>query len=174
LGVGYIIYYTKKVLKTGDIVILPLELRQFAYNGIPTQLKASFLLSYDRDYLCTLPLQWQLQSTRQFDLWMLRKSLKLQRLYERYKPKESPFGMGYNSETLNENGDETFNEGNEKISKIFETLKPFRLPRGRFVETYALKKIVRFSEWCQERKIRFYISYSNALYFKEYEDKEYC
>jgi hypothetical protein len=173
LDIDYMVYRAKRVLQTGDMVIIPLELSQFAFDGKPDYRKASFLLTYDRDYFLSQPLYRQLQCTRQVDLWKLPEAIRLSRRYARSEPAETEVGKGYNSATLNENGDETFNQGNPRTKAIAGSLKSFPLPGGRFGETYALRQIVRFNEWCVERGITFYISYASTLYFPEYENPAY-
>ncbi len=168
LQLDYILYRTKKMLRRTDILILIPEYENFIDDGKLEITKVSFVLNCDKEYFSTLPLYQQFQYLRLIDFSKLYKSVKNQLSFEN---KEKEIGEGYTSETLNGNGDETYNVGNKKMARII--MGPVPIQKEKFVETHGLKVIKEFSPWCEKSGIILYVSFPNTLYLREYEKIEY-
>ena len=56
LEIDYILERAKKILKPGDIVILPLEYNHLLYDGSLNEVRTRFVLLFDKKYYNSLPL----------------------------------------------------------------------------------------------------------------------
>jgi hypothetical protein len=164
LKTDYILYRTKNILKSGDIVILPLEYQNYLWNGEEESTRTGYILTHDKNYFLTeLDFYEQLSlllSVKPFDLGKSFKE-KFQLL------KEQEIGKGYTSVTLNKNGDETYKNG--ILSKKHE---PFELQKS-FIETKGLSEIVKFSKWCKKNRIKLFITFPNTINHTEYYKEPY-
>lgn len=162
LEIDYILYRTKKILRRGDIVILPLEYEHFLYNGESSTLKTSFVLGWDRDFLSALPWRKKFQYVcSHIDLNELLKAVR--------RWQSAPQEQITSICVENENGDGPY----ELASAVIQARHPVPIQRGRFKETYGLAQISEFSRWCNGRGVSVYVSYANTVYFNEYDSKEY-
>lgn len=173
LKIDYILYRAKRSLKEGDTVILIPEYAHYIYDGGLTEIKINYVRNYDREYFDSRPLAEKFNYLYSTSFNGFLKSIKNHLLLDSAQDQEVEIGKGYNSTTLNENGDETYNirtaDKDEKLLK----LKPLELNKAVFAETLGLRAIKDFSGWCQLNNIRLYIAYPPTIYFKEYDSEEY-
>ena len=54
LEIDYILDRAKKILKPGDIVIVPLEYNVLLYDGSLNEVRARYVLLFDKDYYNSL------------------------------------------------------------------------------------------------------------------------
>ena len=150
LEIDYILYRLKRVLREGDVVILPLEYEHFVYTGKSNSLKTFFVASCDREYF--LGLSWRSKAQYTFSLMGFNKVL------EALKTKR-PRGTSTRHWVLNENGDATGYAGTAAVPKEpqFECA-PLPIQPGAFTETHGLALIKDFGRWCSARGIRCYVT----------------
>jgi len=167
LGATYILDRVKKVLKKGDIVIVPLEYSNFIKNGEQSIVKNKYLLTYDKEYFKnSLDLSEQLKCISSVSVLDLINSVR-----DGSKETQGEKERVELLKDLNKNGDML----NKTEHDEFKTSRPlFRLPSPYNLETKALIAIKEFNNWCKEREITFYITYPNTIYRKEYETKRYA
>lgn len=164
LNIDYIFSRLKNILNKGDIVILPLEYQYFYYGGKLNSLTLGYVISFDKIFFRSLPL-----SSRLIYLISIPPIDFIRAIMLRIINKHGE----YNVKTLNDNGDETNNIGNDNISRMAQFFKPFELPSGNFKETFGLSKINEFNIWCKQHNITLYITYANLIYLKEYDNNDY-
>lgn len=166
LGLDYVVYRTKKILRPGDVVILPLEYRHFYYNGGYTRTKSLFLRTYDRGYFKRLGKVERLSYIFKTSIVDFAKAANEQYLFD---GREYTLPRGYHTQTLNENGDETSNVGNVKMKEIIETMQPIPIVKGEFSDSAGLKILKEFNEWCKKNDISLYVTYANTVRFASYD-----
>lgn len=163
LGINFIIEETKKVTKSGDIIIFPLEFTLFNQNDENTLLSLRYFQLYDREKLNNFnPINtYKILLQRDFfsSINLINSNIFKSSLVEK-----SSF---YADESLNDHGDMTKNVG----YRGFET-QPIEIPK-RLNETKALKSILAFSNWCKQNEINLYLSYSATQSLPEYTNEEY-
>ncbi len=164
LKTDYILYRTKKIAKSGDIVILPFEYQNYLWDGEEEETRTHYILTHDKKYfLNELNIKEKLtilSSVKPFDFL---KAIKEQAV----TLKEKEIGKGYTSITLNKNGDETYKSG--ILSKQYE---PFEFKQS-FRKTKGLQKILDFSKWCKENNIQLFITFPNTINHPEYYKEPY-
>jgi len=171
LGIDYILYRAKRVLRRGDIMILPLEYDHFAFNGDRSQTKYLYTITYDRQFFDQLPIKEKLSylyTTPVTDLVVsvLTSVISSQEI--------RVYSHDFIERQINANGDATFNVGTRMQSGSIDTRQPsIRFQKGDLVETLGLKILKDFGRWCKLNGISFYITYANSLYFRDYESTEY-
>lgn len=166
LRTDYILYRTRKILHKGDTVILLFEYQNLTWNGEESVARRNYILTHDHTFF-----------TKEMDLidkLKMLASVKPTELFHSIKNqfkdiKKAEIGKNYNSDTLNENGDETYKIGN-KFSKILDG-KPFTF--NEFFETKGLREIKKFSIWCKNHGVYLYVSFPSTLYFKDFEEIKY-
>lgn len=162
LDLDYVLYTVKKVARSGDVVILPLEYEHFLYDGATNSFKASFVLSCDREYFFHA-----LRPGQKFEY--LFHIIGFNKVFKTVKRFHSvrliPWALG----DLNENGDVTSNAGERRLEEI----SPAPIQSGEFKETEGLLLIKEFSRWAKKKGVIVYVSYANRVYLKEYEREEY-
>lgn len=161
----YLLYRVKKSAKKGDIIILPLEYEFYEYDGKYSQLKSFYIRTYDRQYFYNQPVSEQLYNVFNTNFFDLINSIR-----EVITFRNLETDSGYNSKTLNKNGDETNNIGIH-IDKI--KVKLFKLSDNQFRITFGLKLLSDFNKWCKNNGIIMYITYPSLLYSPEYYTNSY-
>jgi hypothetical protein len=166
LNIGYVIYNLKKVIKKGDIVILPLEYSYFTDDGKIDRITFNYVVSYDKEYFRSLTYSQKLKILLSASIEGSLKGLLHTIAASLFKESRQ-----YDSKTLNKNGDETINVGNDDRMPKF--IRPFEIPSGDVTDTYGLSRINEFNLWCKENNITLYITYPNLIYSNEYEKNTY-
>lgn len=172
LGIDYILYRAKKVMRAGDIVILPLEYNHFLYQGEYSFAKSFYIKTYDRKYFENLSMYekiWDIVNTRP-DYFF--KGIIEQLTYRNAEFEVMKMDMLKNSTN---NGDSF--KILPKKRDLIKRIRPFDISRGKrgekFVETAGLKTLNDFSKWCKQNNIILYITYANTIHFKEYDTASY-
>lgn len=174
LMTDYLLYLASRVASSGDTVIFPAEYEQFNYDGEYNQVRSFYLRTFDSGYFMGQPLRtilFDLYNTTPKDfLYNAKSSIDFAIAY---KGKEPPVGTELTSETLNANGDETYNIGNEKMTSVMKNISPFGLNAIKVGGTKGLADIKRFAAWCKQNNIRFYVSYANTARIDTYDSDIY-
>jgi len=168
LGLKYMLYraQTQDFLHPKDVLIFIPEYGILFEEQI-TQTNTFYFLTYDRKYFNQLPLKDKIQS-----IYMIKPRDIIQSFKEQltFKGKEHPPSKGYNSSTLNQNGDETINTGS-KEKKISTECISFPENIDLFKKNILLLTNMRL--FCQKNNIDFYISYPNLLFLEKYNLEDY-
>lgn len=133
LGGEYILKKVQPLLRTGDVILLPLEYPFYLSKGTESDFDTSiglrkFLLSYDRDSLQKIPVlslaKFSLSNSFEFPikeyLASTLSSIGNKSLYKKFEEERQKINGGcYTDKTINEYGDETCNQ-----NKQFSPLHP--------------------------------------------------
>lgn len=166
LGTSYIIERVKRIVKKGDVVILPLEYGNLTYNGDQSIVLNKYLLSYDRAYFnsnfnINKKLS-MLSSISVLDLFSLL-------FFPLSDEEKSQIENNY-LKNINDHGDML----NMTEHDSLKTKKnPFKLPKPISLETFALKEIIEFNEYCNNHGISLYLTYPNIVYDTAYRTDKY-
>lgn len=167
LQIDYYLNRLKRSLNKGDIVVLPLEYAHFNYNGDLSPVSIDYIMRYDREYFKSLPPIVKIRyilaispisfitSVCDNFLWLI---------YKKY------FVIPDN---INSNGDGTGNFGTDKVNRMLKFAKPITIQHNKIIGTTGLRAIKDFDIWCKNNNISCYVSYANALSFKEYNNYSY-
>jgi len=169
LEIDYILERAKRFLKPGDVIILSLEYNHFLYDGNLNEVRARFVLLFDKTHYNTLSFLNKINYFLKFS--PITVELSFQDLYLKILGKKKV--LKYDVKTLNKNGDETNNVGNDIIKKKFDNIQPIPVQKGEFKETVGLKILTNFNKWCMENNINFFVTYAPTILFDIYLDKEY-
>ncbi|BBI35675.1 COG1470 family protein [Cohnella abietis] len=154
LQIDYIIYRTKEVAKSGDVIIMPLEYEYLIYEGEISKEMVFYSLTWDKAYYRQLPLNKKLEYLFHISARDYLKGLKEQYLFD---GSEFNIGEGYTSKSLNKNGDYTSN-----IDLNVPDITPYNgLPD--FKETFGLQRLKSFKDWCIQNNINLYITFPAVL-----------
>lgn len=165
LQIDYQLYSLKKVLKKGDIVILPLEYSCFSYNGNLSEITIDYVITYDKKYLKHISIYRFLQYVASRSPIHLLNSIQI------IKKKE--INNRYDSYNLNDYGDETSNICKKDLDQESKTAPLFEALSNGFEKTQGLEEISKFNVWCRQQGIMLYVTYANTLYFKDYDNQAY-
>lgn len=154
LQIDYLIYRTKEVAKSGDIIIMPLEYDHYLYEGDISKEKVFHTLTWDKAYYRKLPLSTKLEYIFHVSARDYLKGLKEQYIFDGSEPN---VGEGYTSKSLNKNGDDTSNIG--LIVPDITPLSGFPV----FKETMGFQQLKLFKEWCNQHNINLYITFPAEL-----------
>lgn len=155
LGIDYIFNYSKKVLKSGDIVIAPIEYEHFFWDdSVVNETKRDYLFSWDKEYLNNLSLIDIFKNVYSISPIYFLKSIYQYNLPE----KEKNVGDGANSTTIDENGDET-EMHYQKIKYEFEDIDF----KQNFEKSKGFQIIISYIEWCKKNNIKLYFTYPNRI-----------
>ena len=163
LEVDYILDIAKRNLKSGDIVILPLEYEHFSKTKDLNRLRIAYILNYDRNYFNSLSLFEQLRYLSAISLDELVLSF--------FATKNE---VNYNSKTINENGDESANFDPQKIASFISRKSHDKaIATTDFAPTFGTQKILDFEKWCQQNEVQMFLTWPSTIYFKEYNQPKY-
>jgi hypothetical protein len=170
LQIDYILDRVKRILKPGDVVIVPLEYSQLLYNGNLDEVRTIFILMFDKNYFHSLPFFEKIKyfvniSPRTVTLSILSIIRKIQGNKKSFS--------AYETHSLNKNGDDLSNIGNDWVKKKYDSILPVDIQKGDLKETIGLKKINEFNLWCNKNNINFFVSYATTIYFDAYLNTEY-
>jgi hypothetical protein len=165
LTISYQLYSLKKVLKKGDIVILPLEYSSFSYDGDLSKITIDYVISYDKEYLKHIPIIESLQYIASISPMHLLDSIQIIKIED--------INNRYDSYNLNDYGDETSNIGKKNLDQEYKIAPPFAAMSNNFNETKGLEEISKFNVWCKQHGIMLYVTYANTLYYKDYDNHTY-
>ena len=149
LFLPYILYKAKSVLRSGDIVLLPLEYSMYLYNGEPNEQMIGYTYSFDPDFF------WSLSLKEQFNMiWKTSFS----RVLEGYiKTGTKPISEGlYGAHHIDNHGDQTHSSkkymgGFEK--DIIKNIKPTLYGKDEPKRALAWKYLKEFNNWAKSHNI---------------------
>lgn len=163
LGLDYILYKTKTVLKSGDTVLLPLEFEMYFNNSIDyDDVLTDYVLSRDLEYLKQLSLYRQVRFLLSVPPERLAHGLRV-----RFK-EEPRILAGYQAATLNHNGDESkYNPSLADVSKASQEEPPPLI--NVQPPSDALEDLRNFINWCKQKHIKVIAAYPALMYNQDYE-----
>jgi hypothetical protein len=167
VDLDYLLFWTKKLIKPGDTVVLTVEYPVFLYDGKFKNITLDFL-TYDRNFFNSLTIWDEIRYLADISPIQLVVSFAKHLMAE---PQASEGGEGYNS--ADENGDATGNIGHHEEAIGLRFSKPFEIQRGNLRETSGLKIIRDFHQWCLDHNVHFYVTYASTMYLKEYDTPQY-
>jgi len=161
------LFMAKKVIRRGDIVLMPLEYPMYSYEGKPGVQMIDFLLS--REPKCFWKLTWE---ERFYLLW----HVSLKRVWEGYSDsKESPVTSGlYGAHHIDRYGDQTHTSIRYRTEDMYrEVLRYAKQPEmyGKQFDPHALgwKYLQKFVEWCSARNVKVIFMPSTLMWHTQYE-----
>jgi hypothetical protein len=167
LGVDYILWQARSLVKPKDIVILPLEYESYIDNGIPKNQVIDYVFSRDLKYLSSVDLITQIR----FISGISFERLKIGILAKSNPPQ--PSKAGYQSETINDYGDETKNrERDRTIDQIndLDQAKPSPIA-GYLKSSQGMKSVKNFIDWCRKNDIEVIAAWPNTVNFPVYQEQ---
>ena len=154
----YILERTKKSLKTGDIVIMPLEY-DFYYDKCFGGEYASYIMMYDAYYFRKQDLEYKLKF-----IASVSPSELIEYAIRKIKP-ATEHESGYSSKYLNSNGDMTNNKYEKKDDKVLIAKTrgcPFKV-MNEVPTAEAQLELKDFIGYCKENGIRVYATWPSYL-----------
>ena len=177
LGVAYILERSKRVLKAGDIAILPLEYNYYQEDGVVSETLIIHAFSDDMDYFQSLSLVDKARFVAKTRFKILKKgfkaSLRNDAVSQHGKPNDNSNMGEYRVENMNAYGDQV-NLEPEKISfkdreKVRKINKPKPLRSGGSVPSdYSSDVLRNYISWAKENEICLIFMPPNYMYFDEY------
>jgi hypothetical protein len=168
LGLDFILDDAKEALKSGDVIILPLEYNLFSSNEKTTKLAFDYYQTFGKEKLGTINTIDSLKLVFEEKPYEHAKKI-IKSIFNKEKQELVENPNGYNSKNLNEHGDQTMHPG-QKYD--LTNLTPFELPK-EFTETLGLTRIKEFNIWCNQNNIKLFVTFPNTMYFKEYGNNDY-
>lgn len=152
----YYFYRARRNLTSGDLVILSPEYQQYFFNSPMSDVKADYILNFDRPYLKNLTFADQLEVLKTYvHPWKIIRDSAV--FY--VKEKKGAFHLLLDARTLNRNGDITGGFGTREYE-----ITPVSLLPGRFnPDMYGMEQISEFIRWCQANRIRVLVSWPGTL-----------
>ncbi|MEO1429290.1 MAG: hypothetical protein AAFV71_09550 [Cyanobacteria bacterium J06633_8] len=168
LGIKYILHRAHSFLKPGDTVLLPLEYAHYKTNNIPGSVLVNYVHEYDPKYLISpdIPNSLRIITGISFNKIVEKFSYK-------FKPQKS-IKTPYQSENINEFGDETGNlksDINAKKMDNLRKLKPDKNIGNYNKETNGLQTIKNFISWCNDNNIKVITTWPNTVWFDTYKEQ---
>ena len=152
----YYFYRAMKSLRSGDLVIFAPEYAQYFFDSSMSDVKADYILNFDRPYLKKLPITEQFQILKTYaHPWKIFRDECLFFM----KQKKGTFDTLFNARTLNRNGDIIGGFGTKKY-----VIEPVSLLPGRFEpKTHGMEKISEFIRWCEAEGVRVLVTWPGTL-----------
>ena len=170
LEIDYILNRVKKILKPGDVVIVPLEYNVLLYDGGVNEVRSRFVLLFDPTYYNSLSFFEKINYFLKFSPLTIELSM-WSAFWKLTGSKNSL--RSYDVNTLNQNGDETSNIGNDLIKKKYDEFKPLNIQKIKLKETFGLRTLDNFNKWCKNHNIKFYVTFACTMSFDVYRNIEY-
>ncbi len=165
LQLNYILEQTKSVAHPRDIIILPLEYSLYDDQGTPDNVLIDYVFSRDLAYLQKRPALEITQFVFGTDIIRLAKGIK-----SKFIVPDAYSTDGYQSWTLNENGDESNNKHENAPTReaILRFIPLKHLTHGISKESKSWNLLDSFVVWCSHRNITILVTYPPILYNKAY------
>jgi hypothetical protein len=189
LGIDYILYRARSWLKSGDIVLLPLEYELYRDEGQPNEQLINYIFALDPNYFLSADLVTKIRLMGAISLNRLRDGILAKLKPIEAKKEDSNHLMKY--QDINEYGDVANNNENEltvealKHFKDFfkddieRRLKIYELESNKFwlftldSKQSGLNSVYKFINWCQNNNIKVMATWPNTLKLVVYqEDKK--
>ena len=182
VGVAYILERSKRVLKTGDIAILPLEYNFYQDAGIISETLITHTFSDDLGYFQSLSLVDKARFIAKTRFKILKKGLKAS-----FRDDADGHGknlvdnsrMGeYRVENMNAYGDQINLEPEKISSKDRDKIKKIKAPkplkmRNSVPSDYSRSVIRNYISWAKENGVCLVFMPPNYMYFDGYKESVY-
>lgn len=158
----YLFHMLKKVIKKGDIVIIPMEYQNLLLEKYSDEARKNYILTYDIEYLFSLSL---------YDIFDTIFSVRIENILRSWK---DTFFLNYKSyneqlKMINANGDQIKNYGMKFKGKA----KGYKLNNKPLKEYLGIKPIINFNKYCQKNGIEFYMTFPNIMYSEKLYQQKY-
>ena len=165
LQLKYILEQTKAIARPGDVIVLPLEYSMYDYDGFPAGGLIDYVFARDPDYFKKQSVLEKGKFVLGVDVIRLAKGIK-----NKYLIADEYSNAGYQSRTLNENGDETNNkhENSSQLAAILRFIPIHQLAKGIGKDTTSWEQLDNFTTWCNQNKIAILVTYPSVLYNNAY------
>ncbi|HOP47217.1 MAG TPA: hypothetical protein PK874_06100 [Desulfobacteraceae bacterium] len=152
----YYLFRAQKNLNNGDLVILAPEYHQYFAISPMSDIKADYIVNFDKPYAKSLPLAQKLSLIKTYAYpW---KIIKNETLYFRAIYRNMIRTGGPDARNLNRNGDETSNIGSKE-----KQYKQVIIPNKFDPDRYVVKKISEFIEWCKRENIKVMLTWPGTI-----------
>jgi hypothetical protein len=163
VGLEYILYRTRPVVRSGDWILAPLEYSLYgkALGGErPVKACIDYVLAYDPDCFRAQKLTQKAKFIASLGTWRLSEGLlRIVFPFPKTLEEQSPL-------SLDENGDETDNIG-QKFDGVTNALENVLLQEEALSAT-ALRTLSGFIDDCEKNGVRFFAAYPSLFYDKAY------
>ena len=166
LGVEYMLYRAKRVLRPGDTALLCFEYRALVDPAAPNEMLVDYVLSRDPGYLSHLSVLERLRF-----LYGVSQGRLIAGLRARFRG-PGPHTWKYHSRTLDALGDETHNQPGEitphdrrKVSRLKSSVLPMH---GNAPHAHIFAVLRSFKDWCDAHHVRLLLTYPSTIRFSDY------
>lgn len=173
LQLDYILDFAQNLASERDTVLLALEYGMYKYYNDNTvnDVLIDYVLARDSDYIISSNLIRKINLLGSISFKRLTRGI-----IAKFKPPKKRTD-GYQSNTINDYGDETNNREANMTEYHYQRLaseKPTRalLEGGYISSTAGMNLIEQFVNWCRQSNIRVIATWPNTLWFEEYEKPE--
>ncbi|HJM39101.1 MAG TPA: hypothetical protein QGG59_03190 [Planctomycetota bacterium] len=165
LGLQYILDRSKRILRRGDTVLLPLEYDYYQSDGMPTVVQVDFLLSRDASYFRELPLLEKLIVVSRTSFARL-----LEGLLRMGKEGSLPLDGRLSTEKLNKCGDLIMLDSAELTESQRYDLDhalPVQIEDPQLSSTYVQTMDI-YLGWAEREGVNVVAMPSSPMYFEDY------
>lgn len=167
LGMKYILYKSKNIIKEGDIVLLPLEYSFYQNNGKPKATYTDYIMSHDMDHFKYLSYKEKID----FIL-----SVSFRRLYNglRGKPLTPTVGL-YSVQNINNHGDQKNTNKEQMTKKNISKVNKLKVDNihNKNLSNSFKSAMGEYINWAKNKNICLIFMPPNHLYFEKYKDDLY-
>ena len=170
LGMPYILERSKRMLKSGDIVLLPLEYRFYQADGKPSETLTDFILSRDRNYFYDLPILPKFQVISRISIKRLINGIRLF-FNKTLKPTKGLYGI----QNINHWGDQIKldpDKMTERELAVRDQISPEEIS-GPELSPDFIRTMDAYIRWADEMEICLIILPPTSLYFEVYRQPPY-
>lgn len=162
----YVLMKSQKVLKRGDIVIMPLEYHFYAYDGVPNSQMIDQIWSRDPSFF------WKLSPKEQWNMVWMTPSKRIVEGFLAQGGQKTMCGP-YGYQNLDERGDQTHTSAEESQQWAYDwdSLKkdlPRRYGADAAVNTQGWEWLRRYVVWARQNGIRLIITPSTMMRDESY------
>ncbi|NET83883.1 MAG: hypothetical protein F6J94_18735 [Moorea sp. SIO1F2] len=167
LGIDYILTRAHSWLKSGDLVLLPLEYTHYTYDGKPSNVLTDYVLARDPKYLLSLNLTDQVRLISGISFKRVE-----QGIVAKFKTPQR-INSGYQSKTINDYGDETANRKADMTQQQIKAIAKIT-PNDKIYESinssHGMSSIIKFINWCASHNIKVIATWPNTVWFDVYQE----
>jgi hypothetical protein len=166
LQLPYLLEKSKKALKSGDIVLLPLEYDMYVYNGKYHEMLLDYIIARDKDYFLSLPIVEQLKIINQISASRILRGFS----YFLKKEQNAAIELGpYSVKNISQYGDQINLETDKNIKKETFGLNQPAYGLSNMKVTPKFKQIFGdFVGWAKKNRVCVIVIPPTFLYYEEY------
>jgi len=173
LGLPYLLYRIKKdFAKPGDTVLLSIEESLFNGKKDASEELFKYVRSYDKEYFKKLSLKDKLKGYSRVNFNNFLNFLIMDQKIKKEGIK-AVADVTYNPENLNDNGDQTKNDGHKTVDFDKKNIIIKQLKDKLDFENYSMVKLVEFLDWCDGNNIKVIYHFPTIPFHEEYSNEEY-